>query len=164
MLGTHARKTRLPHWWRRRVCTTLTPMTSPFRPHGEFKTHVDGRLIVSDVVGPWNREMVEAWAAELHQRAKLMPPGPHVGIAIVHESILCPPDAFELMGKVIKYAARNLGSLGTIIVADSTVEGRDFMEPSFAKMYRDITPHRFFSDYASAKDWALELLAQDRPA
>lgn len=64
----------------------------------------------------------------------------------------------------LKCATQHFGSLGTIIVADATVEGCDFMEPSFAKMYRDITPHRYFSDYASAKDWALELLAQDRPA
>jgi hypothetical protein len=64
-------------------------MTSPSRQHGEFACHVDGRLIVSDVVGPWNLELVQAWAAELHRHASLMTPGPHVGIAIVHGSILC---------------------------------------------------------------------------
>lgn len=111
-------------------------MTSHFRPHGEFTCHVDGRLIVSDVAGPWNLELVQAWAAELHQHASRMTPGPHEG-------------------------TRHFDSRATLVVADATVEGRDFMAPSFAKMYRDITPHRFFSDYPSARAWALDLLARE---
>jgi hypothetical protein len=66
------------------------------------------------------------------------------------------------MGKVIKYATHHFDSRASLVVADATVDGRDFMAPSFAKMYRDITPHYFFNDYPSARDWALDLLAREK--
>ena len=61
-------------------------MTSPhFRIHGDFSWYVEGRLLITDVTGPWNKELVESWAATLHPSAlALSRTGPHVGIAHIH--------------------------------------------------------------------------------
>ena len=41
-------------------------MTAGFAAHGEFKARLDGRIIVSEVVGPWNREAVLNWVGHAH--------------------------------------------------------------------------------------------------
>jgi hypothetical protein len=135
-------------------------MTASFRAHGEFKTRVDGRILISEVRGPWNKELIEIWAADMYPYAKeLNLTGPHVGIAIVSGSLLCPPDALEALRRAIHYGASRLNSIGNIIVAAADVEGRSLMMPTFARMYDGATPHRYFYEFAPAREWALELLA-----
>jgi len=136
-------------------------MVVKFQPHGQFKNYVDGRILVTDVIGPWNKEMVISCAAELDPLArKLAASGPHVGMVIVRESILCPPDAFDALRRVIKYGARHLGCIGNAIVADHAVEGRSLLVPLYAKIYESAAAYGFFEDAASARQWSLAQLAR----
>jgi hypothetical protein len=136
-------------------------MVAPFQPHGAFKVRLDGRIIVSDVTGPWNREAVRDWVREIHKVAVVLnASGPHVGLALVRESLLCPPDALAAMGQAIAYATANLQCVGNGIVADATVEGRELLQGTYARIYEGTAPHRFFHDIEGAKLWALQLLAQ----
>lgn len=135
-------------------------MAPRFRAHGEFSTRVEGRLVISEVTGPWNIELVRACMAELHAKAlPLAATGPHVGVGIVHGSILCPPDAFALLASAIGYAARRLNCIGNCIVAGPEVEGRALMQAQYAHIYAGLTPYCRFDELGSARLWALELLA-----
>jgi hypothetical protein len=135
-------------------------MATRFQQHGEFKAYIDGQVIVSEVVGPWNRELVLAWAAEMFEYGKkLSATGPYVGIAVIHGSMLCPPDAFEALRRAISYGSRKLGCKGNILVADASVEGRTLLLPTYEKLYDDAIPHRIFYDFDKARAWAMELLA-----
>ena len=135
-------------------------MQTTFQAHGEFKVRLDGRIIISEVVGPWNREAVGNWCREVHVVAKTLAlTGPHVGIAVMRESMLCPPDALAAMREALSYATAKLQCVGNGVVADASVEGRALLQGTYAKNYEGSAPHRFFFDLDSAKLWALSLLA-----
>ena len=135
-------------------------MPFPFRPHGHFSTHVEGRLLVSEVTGPWNRELVENWGLDCYPQARaLSAEGPYVGIAIIRESMLCPPDAMLSLRKVAHLSATRLQCLAHLIVADASVEGRDFLESTFVKLYDGVIAHRLFPTLDEARAWARVLLA-----
>lgn len=132
-----------------------------FVPHGQFDAYVEGRLVISQVTGPWNKELVDEWARALHPMAKAIgADGPHAGIAIIHGSMLCPPDALESLRKVVAYSVRHMGNIAHVIVADSTVEGRKLLEPLFAKLYEGLVPYRMFETLPPAKEWANALLSE----
>ena len=135
-------------------------MAFQFAPHGQFRTWREGRLIFSDVVGPWNIELVDQCARELHGHALALGGGPHVGLAIVRGSLLCPPDAFEALRRMIVYGAVHLQCLGNVIVAGPEVEGRRLMRPLYEGLYNGRTAHCLADDEASGRAWALALLAQ----
>lgn len=135
-------------------------MTRGFSQHGDFTARVEGRLIISEVTGPWNLELVRSWGRVVDPLAReLSATGPHVGIAVLHGSVMCPPDAFALMREMIAYGIAHLGLVGNCLVADATVEGASLLEPMYANFYDPGTPHRFFSDLDECKAWASELLA-----
>jgi hypothetical protein len=136
-------------------------MAAAFQAHGQFTARLDGRILVSDVTGPWNREAVLTWVGCVHGMAKaLAASGPHVGLAVVRGSLLCPPDALAAMRDALAYATAKLQCVGNGIVADDSVEGRELLRGVYAQIYAGSAPHRFFHEYESAKLWALQLLAQ----
>ncbi|MES2017662.1 MAG: hypothetical protein V4484_14320 [Pseudomonadota bacterium] len=135
-------------------------MATPFAAHGEFKAHVEGRIIVSEVVGPWNKELVDKWSRVMYGYAKqLSASGPHVGIARIHTSMMCPPDALQAMRQAVLFGNERLGSIGNALVADPGVEGRALMLPMYEQLYLGGNPYAFFHDLDSATAWALALLA-----
>jgi hypothetical protein len=136
-------------------------MALKFQAHGQFRTWVEGRVIFSDVVGPWNRELVEQCLLELDAHARILAAtGPHVGVAVVHESILCPPDAFEALGRAVAYTGAHLNCLGNAVVCAPGVEGRQLVMPMYRAMYSGHMEFLLADDVESARRWALGLLAQ----
>jgi hypothetical protein len=136
-------------------------MNNAFRPHGKFSTRVEGRLMISDVTGPWNKELVQYWGQRCYPEAKaLSEHGPYVGIAIIHESMLCPPDALEALGQIVRFSATRLHCIAHVIVADAAVDGRDFLEPAFARIYEGVVAHEIFYTLDEARAWSLALLKE----
>lgn len=140
-------------------------MNSPFRPHGKFTSLVEGQLLVSEISGPWNRELVQQWALDCRAPARtLSDMGPYVGIAVIRESMLCPPDALESLRLVAEISATRLGCIAHVIVADAGVEGRDFLAPTFARLYQGLVAHQIFYTLEDARAWSLALLAERKQA
>lgn len=136
-------------------------MNSAYRPHGRFATHVEGRLMVSEVTGPWNKELVEYWGQQCYPAAKALgESGPYIGIAVIHNSMLCPADALEALARVVRYSATRLHCIAHVIVADASVDGRDFLEPVFARIYEGVVAHAIFYTVEEARAWSLALLRQ----
>ena len=114
--------------------------------------------MISDVTGPWNKELVEQWALASNPMAKRV--GAHIGIAVIHESMLSTPDALLVLQRAAEHAARSLGCIAHVIVADKTVEGRDFVEPSFVRIYDGVLPLAIFYTLDEARAWSLARLAE----
>jgi hypothetical protein len=134
-------------------------MSEFFRPHGEFRSHLDGRLVVTEVTGPWNKELVEAWARHIYPYVKqLSADGPHVGLGIIRGSMLCPPDAMEELARVIRHGVTKLHSIGEFIVVDRTVEGRGLVEPAYERIYEGLVPFQFYDTVEEARARADEVL------
>ncbi len=131
-----------------------------FIPHGEFKLRLEGRVLVSELVGPWNLELVNTWMKAAHPMVKeLASTGPHVHMTIVTGSLLCPPEALDRLAEVIVYTTAKMQCIGNPVVAAANVEGRALFEPMYARIYDGSPPRGLFLDYASAKAWSLDLLA-----
>lgn len=149
----------------RRWCTLETMLAKPpsphvFRSHGHFATRVEGRLIISDVTGPWNKELVEEWAYGSQPVAQAMSEhGPHIGIAVIKGSMLCTPDALKVLRQAAAHAAATLGCIAHVIVASKDVEGRDFVEPNFIRAYEGVLPLAIFYTLDEARAWSLAQLA-----
>lgn len=135
-------------------------MTISFRAHGQFDISVDGRIVITEVDGPWNRELVVNWAGRMVALCEpLAATGPYVAIAVVRGSILCPPDALDSLRTAIAYGAARLDCIGNAIVADAAVEGRTLMRETYETLFEDIAPHRYCDKLADARAWAVQLLA-----
>ncbi len=131
-----------------------------FEPHGEYKLRLEGRTLVSELVGPWNLELVDTWMKAAHPMVKeLAATGPHVHMTIVTGSLLCTPAALERLAQVIVYTTAKMQCIGNPVVAAANVEGRALFEPMYAWIYDGSPPRGLFLDYDSAKAWSLELLA-----
>lgn len=134
------------------------PTVFPFRPHGVFLSRVEGRLMITDVTGPWNRELVEQWVLEAGPVARKL--GPHVGIAVIHGSMLCTPDALPVLRRAARHAGASFACVAHVIVAAAAVEGRDFVEPNFIRAYDGVLPLAIFYTLDEARAWALARLAE----
>jgi hypothetical protein len=131
---------------------------SPFRAHGKFLSRVEGRLMISDVTGPWNKELVEQWALGANPVARQL--GVHVGIAVIHGSMLCTPEALLVLRQAARHAATALACVAHVIVADKSVDGRDLVEPSFIRAYDGVLPLAIFYTLDDARVWSLARLAE----
>jgi hypothetical protein len=134
-------------------------MNPAFRTHGLFSTRVEGRLIISDVTGPWNKELVEEWAQDAYPIARMvMTGGPHAAIAVMHNSMVCSADAMASLKLAVQFSVKKLNCVAHIIVADSTVDGRALLESTFARIYEGICPHRLFDNLDDARAWGQQLV------
>lgn len=120
---------------------------------------IEDQFLLTEVTGPWNRELVDYWAQQALPLAQSFSSSlPYVAITTVHESILCPPDALARIAQVVDYAIKNLPCLGHAIVADRMVSGRDIVRYSYEKIQLE----HIFDNLHQAKTWARELLEQAR--
>ncbi|PWF49338.1 hypothetical protein [Massilia glaciei] len=135
---------------------------SKFRPHGNYKLRLDGRILVSDLQGPWNLELVDAWMRAAYPMVKeLAATGPHVHLTVVTGSLLCTPESLDRLTEVIVYTTAHMKCVGNPVVAAAEVEGRALFEPMYARIYDGSPPRGLFYDIETAKTWALELLAKE---
>lgn len=122
-----------------------------FRIHGQFKVRLEGQIFISEVVGPWNRELVDTWSRQSFPLiSQFTADQPYVGICMIYESMLCPPDALDLLFRVARFSKEKLHCLGNAIVADTRVDGRNLVEAAYKRIGLD----DFFDDFAAAKKWA----------
>lgn len=128
-----------------------------FRPHGKFKIWVEDQLLMTEVIGPWNRELVEQWQKQALVVAKdLGQRNPYVGVTIVRESILCPADAMVAIGQATSYALAKLNCVANMVVAEPDVVGRDVVQFAYEKIH----VYHYFASLEEAKTVARELLAE----
>lgn len=134
-------------------------MAPLFPSHGKYSIYRDGSILVTEVVGPWNIELVQEWAKaaipfciEMHQA------GPWVAVAIASQSMLATPEAMAALRKIVQISVEQFDCRAHVVVASPEVDGRGVVEGAFEKAYEGLCASAFFDDYASAKTWALKLL------
>ena len=134
-------------------------MSGKFRMHGDFNCYFEGQVLVTEVTGPWNRELIEAWAEASYPMALAASKrGAYIGIAVIRRSMLCPPDALDALRQKVRYASKYLNCICNVVVAARDVEGRDFVEPNFVQIYENVVPYRFFYELDEAMAWSQALL------
>ena len=134
-------------------------MPQPFQAHGKFSLYRDGNILVTEVIGPWNAELIKAWAkAAIPYSLEMQAIGVWGAVAIITESMLCSPDALQALRKNVAYSVQRLGCISHVIVATADVAGRGVVEPAFQKVYEGLCASNFFYDYESAQQWTQSLI------
>jgi hypothetical protein len=128
--------------------------TGLFRPHGTFKVCLEGQILVQEVEGPWNLEMVEVWAASLTPFAlQLEAAGHWAALVVYHGSLLTSPEAIQRMRQVITYSTQSYSEVACAVAANPEVEGYCLGAGIWAPVYEGLAPFQFFDDPAPAKRW-----------
>ena len=129
-----------------------------FRPHGQFTIRTEGRIVITDITGPWNRELIYAWGLEMNPIVRAI--GPHVGIAVMHGSMICTHDAMAYLAKVVRFSVEKRQSLGHILVAGRDVEGRGLIDDLYIRMYEGVVEYGLYDSLEPARAHAGRILAQ----
>lgn len=139
-------------------------MAKAFPAHGRYKLYCEDRLMISEVIGPWNLEFIREWSmASIPYCEQMREGGAWIAYAKISGSMLATPEAMDALRKVIVNSRDLYGCIGHVLVAAPDVAGRGIVEFAFERSYGDITKTGFFDDDASAKAWAKALLAQHHP-
>ncbi|PQA76763.1 hypothetical protein [Rhodoferax sp. TS-BS-61-7] len=137
-----------------------------FRPHGRADWRIDGDVLRTDVVGPFNRELAEAIGPILHQAyALLCAQGPCAEVVIVHGSALAGPEALTaLTGELRKFVQEGLAPVGTAFVMAPEVEGSHFMPALLVQSFAHAgwPACQVFATADEAEAWVQGLLAAAR--
>ena len=131
-----------------------------FPPHGQFNIYLDGRILVTEVHGPWNVELVRRWAAAVRPYSlQLMPGGPWAGLALIRGSMLSTPEGMEALADVTANGVQHFGCIANIVVAAADVAGRGVIETQFKRIYEGVCAYGFFYEMTEAREWLHALLA-----
>lgn len=89
-------------------------MAKAFPTHGKYKIYCDGRLLVSEVVGPWNIEFIREWSiASIPLCEELKAKAPWIAVAMISGSMLATPEAMDALHKVIRNSVQHRAVLPT---------------------------------------------------
>lgn len=132
-----------------------------FDKHGAFTLSVDGPLLVVEVEGPWNLELIRSYGEETRPIAEEMAKsGPWVLISIAKRSALFTPEAIEALRHTAESHVRSMNRIATAYVVDPTVEGYRLVDVIFESVYREVCAVAVFETRAEAETWAYEQLAK----
>jgi hypothetical protein len=135
---------------------------SGFPIHGEFKSQFfpDERLVISEITGPWNVELVQAWGKSIEPLFdQLDPKAANGAIAHHHVSILNTPQAVDLHRAIIKKGVNRYGLVAIASVVAPGVEGASLAEKLLANVYSGVVEHQIFSCPEEARVWMKAKLA-----
>lgn len=132
-----------------------------FAAHGECRVCIEGRLLVTRVSGPWNRELVDLWAAEaLPAAQQLSIHGRWAMLVIVSQSMLSTADAVVALGKSIRQLLAQSHPIASVYVAVPGTEGRGMVNSGLERMHHGMAPVRFFDSETEARAWLAEQLGE----
>lgn len=128
----------------------------PFPAHGDFALRQDGRLLMSDLTGPWNLERVDRYRIEVAPHvARLAAKGPWAQIAVCHRSELAPQDALLALADSARLLAGQYHRVAIAYVLPPGVEGHGLMESVLTRLYGGFQTAACFDALAPACTWAL---------
>ena len=134
---------------------------SHFPPHGKFRIYREGRILVTEVQGPWNVELVRQWGAAVRPYSlQLMHGGPWAGLAIISGSMLSTPEGMEELARITANGAKTFACIANVVVAAPGVAGRGVVESAFQRIYEGVCAYAFFNEVDEARQWLRELLAE----
>lgn len=130
------------------------------RPHGNFTTYIDDQVLVSEVRGQWNIELLDAWFnAMMPHIEEISAKGLWGTVGVMHDSLLCSREALETLAYRAQIAVDKRHLVCSAFVAKQDVEGRNFIEPVYEKFYKGVCPIQFFDNYGDAKAWVVQQCA-----
>ena len=143
--------------------TLMTTRTMIFPAHGDFKAHIAGNTVISEVQGPWNMQLLQDWAVAVTPLySQLGQIGVCAGISIHTNSVLTQPECITHHRALTEFAVEhyNFAACASVITAD--VEGSKLAKTLLSPIFAGIVPYEVFPDLNSAQKWVNLQLEQQR--
>lgn len=137
--------------------TTRPPRPTLFPAHGSFSLAISKQLLLVDLHGPWNIELVLSYQRELDKAAEILHAGgPWAVVAHVFTSTLFTPEAMNSMRMKAQHQGAALQRIATAFVISPEVEGYRLMDRTLLQMYAGSQAFCIFEEQAPAMSWATE--------
>lgn len=125
-----------------------------FTPHGEFKLHREGQVIVIEAAGPWNVELIRNYARDVAPVTReIAADGPWGAVVEVTRSILFTVDAAQALREAGFRTAKTAGRIAVAYVVPPEVEGACLAPAILKRIYDGLNPWAVFTDRRAAMDW-----------
>ncbi|OYT93295.1 MAG: hypothetical protein CFE43_03340 [Burkholderiales bacterium PBB3] len=133
---------------------------SIFVPHGQFHIRTQGQVVISEIQGPWNLEMMSAWGKGIAPITQaLSAKGPVGSIGIYSHSLLTSPESLDLLTKMLRFSVAHYRVVCTADVYDASVEGHMLGKRIFKSVYEGSVPNQSFATEQEAITWVNQCLA-----
>ena len=125
-----------------------------FEPHGDTRFSIEGQMLLVELWGPWNAELVDVYtrlAAPL--MAGLAAAGPWGVIAITRVSTMFTDDGADRLRALLRQPSPTLNRAATAFVIAPEVEGYRLCDPLLHEIYDPIAAFAIFESLLPAKTW-----------
>ncbi len=136
-------------------------MANPkFQPHGEFKSRVEGQVLVAHCWGSWNIEMHQESARLSKPLVEELTKGGSWGcITVVHESMVTSLAVLEAGREAVASLPENSGLVALAWVLTPDLEGYSFLYKRYESMYADLLATKIFDNLSAAQYWIEGVIA-----
>ena len=139
-----------------------------FPAHGSASYRIEGRLLVADIDGPWNLELIQQYHLGMRPFIEqLAKDGPWALVIAIHRAAACPPDALDLIRKGAIAQSQTSGRVCAAYVIAPGVPGHRIMDRYWRSIYAGVHSFEIFEELDAAILWSSENVAaaggQDAP-
>lgn len=136
----------------------------PFSAHGAVSFAQQGQILIADIQGPWNLELIELYKEMMAPYVQDLAVKGAWGLIIeIHNEASCPPDAVEGIRRGVIDQAASWHRVCTAYVIAPDVAGHHLMDRIWRGIYRGIIPCEIFEQREHALAWVNQIL-QDQPS
>ena len=125
-----------------------------FSVHGSLKIEMSGQVIIAQVGGPWNLELIRLFRNMITPYINQISEQGEWGLIVhVTDSAMCPPDALSLIKKGADIDISNTKRVCTSYVISPDTEGYNLMLPIWYDIYTGKIPFEIFDTIDQAINW-----------
>lgn len=134
--------------------------SSRYRPHGTTRIQVEGQMLVTDLVGPFNLDCYQLWALQaLPALAEMARRGPTISLVRFAESALTQPELLPRMQQATREAVATLGLVAIAFIIPPAIEAAFLARQVYGPLHEGVIAFRVFDDEVSARVWLAERLS-----
>ena len=131
-----------------------------FSAHGSASFRVEGRLLIADIDGPWNLELIQQYHLQMRPLIEqLANDGPWGLVIVIHRAAACPPDALELIRKGAIAQSQTSKRVCASYVIARGVPGYRIMDRFWRGIYEGVHPFEIFDELDAAIRWTSGLVS-----
>ncbi|MDZ7920488.1 hypothetical protein [Rhodoferax sp.] len=133
---------------------------SKFPAHGEYKSTIDGQVLIAHCWGSWNIEMHQE-SARLSKPLveELNAKGPWGCITVVHESMVTSLEVLQAGRDAVASLPKDSALVALAWVLKPDLEGYSFLYKRYESMYTDLLETKTFDNLSAAQFWIEKVIA-----
>lgn len=141
------------------------PAAPRFRPHGSTSVQVEGALLVTDLVGPFNLDCYNLWAQlAVPALSQLAQQGHTASLVRFHESALTQPEVLPRMQAATRTAVATLGLRAIAFVIPPELEAAFLARKVYEPWHEGVVDFQVFDAEAEARAWLAQRLSDGAAA